>query len=423
MSIHSDLRLVASREFGFYCFPKQIGTIMGGGQAVGELENADVLVITDKGPFDELPLPFPLAPVISVCGSGEPWYDHISDLRGATEGFTTAREIISRMAHLHASVVSSKSQDILLMARLYTRNTMLAARYAPNTTAAIDYPMAHGFTTPVALADRLVDRAQLTKRFFDRLHVCPNCSSSRLNVREECVSCRNPHIVEEPIIHHYKCSHQARESAFRALSHFQCPKCGEALRHIGLDYDKPGILICCNSCHSMSDASDVGFRCMDCQGTYDSNAVPTRDWFSYELSARGAHVLLHGNDLGQQCELPENFRTLLRQAMREASAFQRPYVLLRLSFAKKKFANDALLWWRLKKLALDCIHSALREVDAVCEVGDDFMVLLPNMRERDIVTPVSHIEIRMREVLKHDLRPAVKVIGRNEQTSLLAGVA
>jgi len=418
-----DLQLIARPELGFYCFPKQIDIFTEGWQPVDEPKRADVLVVTDKGPFDELPLPYPLAPVISVCGNGEPWYDHIGDVRGVIDAFATAREIINHMAHLHASVVSGNSPDILLMARLYTRNTMLAAKYSPNTTAAIVYPMAHGLTDPVAIADRLVDRAQLTKRFFDRLHVCTNCNSSRLNVREECVSCRSPDIAEEPIIHHYKCGHQARESAFRTLSHFQCPKCNEPLRHIGLDYDKPGILICCNSCHSMNDAAAVGFCCMDCQETYDTNAVPTRDWFNYELSANGTHALLHGNSLGQSYQLPENFRTLLRHAMREAEAFQRPYVLLRLSFLKERFADDALLWWRLRKLALDCIRSALREVDSVCEADDDFMVLLPNMRERDIETPVAHIEIRIREVLKHELKPAVKLIGPSEQMSLLAGAA
>ena len=420
-SSRRDLRFVTIPELGFYCFPKQIDIFREGWQSVDKTECADALVVTDKGPFDELPLPYPLAPVISVCGSGEPWYDHIGDVQGVIDGFATAREIISRMAHLHASVVSSDSPDVLLMARLYTRNKTLAAKYSPNTTAVIDYPMAHSLTAPVALANGLVDRAQLTKRFFDRLHVCTNCNSSRLNVREECVSCRSPDIAEEPIIHHYKCGHQARESAFRTLSHFQCPKCSEALRHIGLDYDKPGILICCNSCHSINDAPAVGFCCMDCQETYDTNAVPTRDWFNYELSANGTHALLHGGGLGQPYELPENFRTLLRQAMREAAAFQRPYVLLRLSFLKEKFADDALLWWRLKNLALDCIRSALREVDSVCEAGDHFMVLLPNMRERDIDTPVSHIEIRMREVLKYELKPAVKLIGRNEQIPFLAG--
>jgi len=408
------------QDFRYFPFPSVPEDLkISGWRPTGEITQADAVIVTEdiraqQSKFDNY-LPNHLIPVVSVCGVGAYWYDAVLDYRTENRAmlatFSLIDEIVSRIAQLHSNIRHSNIAEDLLLARLFTRERTLAAEYFPQDKQVIRYPLAGRLHEPLVLANKLTEQAQLTRNFFDKLHVCTNCQGMRFNIREECVTCRSADIVEEPIIHHFKCSHQARQSAFRTVEKFQCPKCGEALRHIGLDYDKPGILIVCNSCQHMTDACAVGFRCMDCDGKFDSQTVPTRTWYNYELSARGVQTVLHGAPTSERYLIPESFRALIRHSLREDDTFKTPFTVLRLHFARKNYP-DALLWHRLKNLLADCIHSGLRPVDVMCEAGDEFYLLLPRANTREANKRVLDIQQRMTEVLQHDPQMRADVLDR-----------
>jgi CheY-like chemotaxis protein len=152
------------------------------------------------------------------------------------------------------------------------------------------------FSAPVATAaaDELETRGLVTKTFFDRLHVCGTCSSSRLNAREECPSCRSANLRSEPLIHHFRCAHQAPESEFAADGRLMCPKCRRELRHYGSDYDKPGKVSCCEDCGDVNSDPAVGFVCFDCGSHTDGDAVPVSDVYSFALTD-AARVMLEAH--------------------------------------------------------------------------------------------------------------------------------
>lgn len=143
-------------------------------------------------------------------------------------------------------------------------------------------------------AERLADRGLLDRRFFERFHVCGSCGSCRLNVREECPACHSAQLREVPLVHHFRCAHQAPEADFIQGPHLVCPKCRQHLRHYGSDYDKPGIATGCGGCRVISPEPAVGFACLDCGNRTGGDAAPKRDVFSYALTTTGAALLRRG---------------------------------------------------------------------------------------------------------------------------------
>lgn len=142
------------------------------------------------------------------------------------------------------------------------------------------------FSAPLSTdaAEALENRGLLTKEFFDRVHVCGKCSSSRLNAREECPSCRSANLRSESLIHHFRCAHQAPQSQFVSGDTLRCPKCSREVRHYGSDYDKPGKVVCCEDCGAINSDPAVGFVCFDCGAHSDGNAIETRGIYSFQLT-------------------------------------------------------------------------------------------------------------------------------------------
>ncbi len=143
-------------------------------------------------------------------------------------------------------------------------------------------------------AERLATGGLLERRFVERFHACGSCGSARLNVREECMSCGSAHLREVPIVHHFRCAHQAPEADFIQGPNLVCPKCRQHLRHYGSDYDKPGTVMSCVDCGIFSPEPAIGFVCLDCGAHTDGDAAPKRDMFSYRLTAAGIALLRRG---------------------------------------------------------------------------------------------------------------------------------
>ena len=85
-------------------------------------------------------------------------------------------------------------------------------------------------------------------RFIDRIHVCPICNSSHLLFFETCPECGSSDIVEEPVIHHFRCANVSPEHTYQQDGELICPKCKQQLRHIGVDYARPSSISTCRAC-------------------------------------------------------------------------------------------------------------------------------------------------------------------------------
>ena len=177
-----------------------------------------------------------------------------------------------------------------LLAYLFVTEKPFAPRRDASALQCVRYPGCFPAEAAAAAA-RLERRGLLSKTFVDRFHACASCGSHRLNVREECPSCRSPDIEETALIHHFPCAMQAPEAQFRTATHLVCPKCRATLRHYGKDYDKPGNVLLCAACGAWNSEAAVGFSCLDCGAHVDGEKTPCRDVFAYRLTPRALKAL------------------------------------------------------------------------------------------------------------------------------------
>lgn len=347
----------------------------------------------------------PLVPVVSLVPDSLPWID----LAGKSEysAWERARFIQNRLRNLPESIRHSAKPDDILLARMYSRDHHLEAVYDSTSRDLVRYPIAGSLHDVSEIAARLFNQGFLTRTFFDRLHCCPDCRSAHLIVREECHHCQSTNIVEQTTIHHFRCGHMAPESSFRTGSAYECPKCGRILRHIGLDYDKPGSVTLCEECGRGTDKPAVGFKCADCGAHHRPEAVPVKTWYSYALTATGVQRVLSGRSSDTHAPQggPDAFELLLGHAQREQREFKAPYQVAVIRFANRDevIRENPRLWTESMKLMVDVLHSALREVDVFREEPEGFLVLMPRTDKRGAHKAMTLVRKRMAEVLQAEL--------------------
>jgi hypothetical protein len=192
-----------------------------------------------------------------------------------------------------------------LLVYLWVANRTLQARYDPQHKCGYT----HGQLLPVGnaltYAERLASAGLLTRVHFERQHVCPQCDGARLNIREECASCRSSNLHDAGILHHYRCAYLGPERDFVAHDdRLICPKCTRELRHYGTDHERAGEAVECLACGHFASTPDIGFVCMDCGKHTATETIMTRDIHHYALSPAGL-------DLIRSSSSPTSLRTTI----------------------------------------------------------------------------------------------------------------
>lgn len=212
-------------------------------------------------------------------------------LAGARSRFAP---IIRRLQQLPFHAAREDRTDLLALRLAYSRDCPIEADFAPEEPTVIKYSLLFFQTAARAGLEGLANRALLRRRHFIRTHACHHCGSLRLIAHEACPGCGGSHLIDEAIVHHYRCGCQAAESAFVAGASLICPKCRRVLRHLGMDYGKPGEIVRCRSCGAISQEPDPVFVCMDCRATTDGRQAKAMDWFHYDLTDLGIQALREG---------------------------------------------------------------------------------------------------------------------------------
>ncbi len=235
-----------------------------------------------------------------------PFVDLTGGYAGADASFSAAdrstwgavASVITRFAERRRSLARGALQAADLDTRLLAYVFLSGRPFQPAPDFAsrecVHYPGFFPDGEARLAAERLAGRGLLDRRFFERFHACGSCGSSRLNAREECPACHSAQLREVPLIHHFRCAHQAPEADFARGPHLVCPKCRQHLRHYGSDYDKPGTAVACGGCAVVSPEPAVGFSCLDCGARTGGDAAPKRDVFGYALTDKGAAALRRG---------------------------------------------------------------------------------------------------------------------------------
>jgi hypothetical protein len=186
----------------------------------------------------------------------------------------------------------------------------------------------------------LAQQGYLEARFYDRVTLCPSCTTHHLNLREICPACQRPNLSDEVMLHHFRCGNVGRISEFMTEGGaLICPKCTKRLSHLGTEYERLGKMFRCNECALTFQDPPVEARCFACEALTPAESLPTTDMFSYSLTSAGLAALQaktddsDGDDLLFASEGPiyrfHVFKALLRQEIKRSERLGSPlYVLL-----------------------------------------------------------------------------------------------
>lgn len=143
----------------------------------------------------------------------------------------------------------------------------------------------------IAESERLIEG-----RFVDKVNLCDKCYSSFLNFREVCPKCGSADLKVEDLIHHFVCAYVGPESDFRTDGddEMTCPKCRRTVRHIGVDYDKPGVIYICNKSHDKFQDPKVKAFCFRCQNDALVESLLEKNIKTYRLTSKGEHAAVYG---------------------------------------------------------------------------------------------------------------------------------
>ncbi len=128
-------------------------------------------------------------------------------------------------------------------------------------------------------------------KFVERIHLCPMCQSSLLLFVECCPKCHSSNIVEEDMIHHFRCASISPESEYQYDGELRCPKCKHFLRHIGIDYDRPAKVYSCNECGAAQMHSEMKVMCAVCGHTTQPHMLNPYDIQEYAFTQEGGKFI------------------------------------------------------------------------------------------------------------------------------------
>lgn len=281
-------------------------------------------------------------PVIDLSGTLGPMAD--LGTKGEAPLDSEVLAVITRFAErrqrIAPDMLDAEDEEYQLLVRLHSVGGELVPHYHGGRREGVCYNSLADPASLQQLANRLHSQRHVERSFFDRLHHCPECASSRVSVREECPNCASSHLHESFYLHHFRCAYQGPEEEFRHDDKLVCPKCRYELRHFGHDYDKPGQMLSCQECGTAFSDAAVAFVCLDCGRRTPSGAMPTRDVFRYRLTDAGRQLLefgsMNGARLGRALSFSDLPLDLVLQINHLARAYadgKAPFALMTLRYS------------------------------------------------------------------------------------------
>jgi len=153
--------------------------------------------------------------------------------------------------------------------------------------------------------------------FHEKIYLCNNCSSGYLSYREVCPHCNSSNSKSEDLIHHFPCAYIGPISDYQNNidNSLTCPKCNKALRHIGIDYDKPSVVHHCNNCDQNYQDAFIKSKCMSCEQDTDIQYLIPKNVNVYKLTRKGRSAATSGF-LSSSTEIEDIFGAINMQTFR-----------------------------------------------------------------------------------------------------------
>jgi len=181
-----------------------------------------------------------------------------------------------------------------------------------------------------SIFDVAVERGFLTPTFVDTVHLCSKCHSGFINYREICPKCQTRNLTQQHSIHHFVCGYVGPEADFYQDNKLVCPKCSRQLRHIGVDYDKPSVVIECENGHVFQEPEMETF-CLRCHDVNSLDSILDYQVNEYTISNTGIGIAKSGNAKQEQ---PAEIQGIITYPLFKA--------LIRLEGERQKITNSSI---------------------------------------------------------------------------------
>jgi hypothetical protein len=368
-----------------------------------------------------------VVPIIDASGQNKSRADFsMESLSGLAvqDAIEKAKPLTQRMKQLPEAYHRTRDPKQMLLARLAVRDRGVTAMRNPSLKDVVSYNDETAIGGVMHNAENLTRLGLLERKFFEKVQCCTSCSSARLLVREECSKCRSPDITEEAIIHHLRCGYQGPERDFRKGRDLVCPKCSHHCEHFSVDYDKPGMLVICNSCTHATGEAEVGFRCLDCDTGFSGDKAASKTFYEYALTDAGRQTAfappLAG--LGEIDGETSDVRARLRRFVQANEKLNQPCAALMIKIDPDRETQQAVGHKRFHQ-ALALYSSILREVFEqdveVIEAATTFLVLISDEKSASVEIALPEIRRELEQNLSVDMKARYHVFGPNEIETLL----
>ncbi len=164
-----------------------------------------------------------IVPIVDATGGGRGTKDRrradaaIERLSRAAieEAIALLDPAVRRLRDLPRETIETTDPRQMLLSRLFVRDRAMTPRSDVNVPETFAYDDVAVIPGAAKFAEELAQFGLMERKFADKVTTCPRCASARMTVRENCAQCAGADIVEEPIVHHFKCAYQGPERDFR----------------------------------------------------------------------------------------------------------------------------------------------------------------------------------------------------------------
>ena len=235
----------------------------------------------------------------------EPEVERLADIvlpprPGLEELQDTAISLETLAMHLRQLKLAPQDPAMTMMQFLYSRRRAIQPAVDAGSHIAYRFSLAEAMLNMPTresqeILEELAERGLLESSHVDKLFTCPDCEGYRVAVKELCPECDSSNLSTEESIHHFRCGHVAPESEFVVEGQRQCPKCHGGIRHIGVEYNRPGRFSVCRECHFWASEPLLAAWCADCNRYHSPAELHSVNIRAYSISSTGANVAARGN--------------------------------------------------------------------------------------------------------------------------------
>jgi hypothetical protein len=184
--------------------------------------------------------------------------------------------------------------------------------------------------------------------------------------------------------------------------------------------------VLCNACMHTTGEAEVGFKCLDCDESFEGDKARSRTFHEYALTDEGRRSAfdppLGGYGDTGDSEAGEGVRDRMRRFVKANALKQTPCAAVMIKIDPDRETQAAIGDKRFHQ-ALALYASILREVFEqdveIIEAATTFLVLINDEKASNVETSLPEIRRELEQNLSVDLRARYHVFGPDEIETLL----